>query len=219
MNSLFLIVAILAMAIVGVHLLWRSRYQSALDGIETSLEWESNSATQHYNFGHEVLISASETAGVSPDELPDEIKRLTGRVEELETTVDGLRENWARSLWTTLQTEPVSMDEPHAIHISIPGGTSDDARALARYALTNEQEIAIITAEDDGSFAVGVGESIAEDFPADSVAADLIELVGRGGSNGTDRLASGGGADAETIVSCASNLRDRLSQSLPNPNS
>ncbi|WP_324759562.1 DHH family phosphoesterase [Haloarcula montana] len=190
---------------------WIRRYRTALDGLETAREWEEKVPQQTQQPETQAMLhEAAEAASVKPENLTEEIERLITRADSLEDRVETMRDAWARSWWECAQHEAVATDTTEVVICSIPDGHSEDARAFAREALTYDALVAIVLAEEDGSFAVGVGEYIAERYPATEVASQIAKEAGRGGSSGSQRLAAGGGADTDTLEMAAKKVRDRI---------
>lgn len=209
-----------AVAVVSLlsNLYWIRRVRTIHRGLEAAREWdetppEQSAVKENQGEKRELLYDAADRADVDPETVPDEIERLQTRLAEREDDIEHFRERWASSWWQAFQRDTPPMD-PHVVAVEIDEADSETARSIAREALSRDNTIAIVTALGDGAFAVGVGEAVAEEYPATEVADMLVDELGRGGHSGTERLVSGGGADGETIASAADAVADELSDEL-----
>lgn len=201
------LLAATVLLLVGSNLFWIRRVRTVENGIERARTLDTA------NGGDVVeergpIYEAAAAADVQPDALPDEIERLQERTDQLDERVEHVRESMAEACWEAFFEERVDPG-PHVVHIEVDGD-SDLARELAREALKHDDLIGIVTAREDESFAIGVGESVVDAYPAREIAADLISIVGRGGSSGSDRLASGGGAEPGSLADATEKLSERL---------
>lgn len=203
--------------LVGSNLFWIYRTRTVERSIERAQMLEAGDGSDSATLrgpsgdtgGRGPVYEAAAAADVQPNALPDEIDRLQDRTDHLSERVEEVRESMAGVCWEAFFEGTDADSSPYVVHVELDGN-SEMARDAARAALEHDDLIGIVTAREDGSFAVGVGASLAEAHSAREVAADLVSVAGSGGSSGSDRLASGGGAEARSLADAAEEVASRL---------
>ncbi|MBO4247087.1 hypothetical protein IL252_04520 [Halomicrobium sp. IBSBa] len=219
MNShLLALAAAVGLVALVLNLYWVRRVRTINRGLEAAREWdetppEQSTIEESQGEERELLYDAADRADVDPEMVPEEVARLQTRLKERDDEIEHLRERWAGSWWQAFQRDSPA-DDPQVVTVELHEADSETAQSIAREALSRDDTIAIVTALGDGAFAIGVGKTIAEEYPATEVADQLVDNLGRGGFSGTERLVSGGGADGETIASTADAVADELDDEL-----
>lgn len=154
------------------------------------------------------LHRAAERADCPPEELPERVEALRERIRERENEIDRLRREWARSWWRARQRDPVD-DEQRVVVVRLPDATTDDVKAFADCARERDDEIALVVGESEGTFAVSVGDALADAYSAADIADDVVDVAG-GGAGGSATFATGGGTDPDALDEAIEQVRDRL---------
>ena len=183
-------------AVVAVNLYWWRRERLVREGLTVSRDWKVAS-----NIAQGDVREATEAAGTSLENLPEEVSRLQERIEAQEATLaqhstrlGSVRARWARSWLETVRDYALEPGVPQVLGRVIPGGETADAEAMAQQTEEHDQLVAVIGADGDGTFVVTVGEDLTDDFSAADLARELAEEVG-GEAGGSPRWAMGGGAN------------------------
>lgn len=204
----------LGAALVATNVYWWHRTETMRESLITSREWDSDTSgptcgTEDTDLTDSLLLRrAVAAADVPAEELPDRIKQYDEQVSTLKTDIEKIRHRWAETWWKALERPQFKGETPTVISVTIDGGTTDEARELAKGAIERANAITVVTTEN-GSFAVGVGDNTSEFITADHIADELVDAAG-GGAGGAAQLATGGGSDPESLQEAIANLSESL---------
>lgn len=215
MNRLVLSTLTSIVALGATNVYWWRRERTVHRGLSVSRDWEESSGIVR-----EDVRKAAEMADTTPEELPEEVERLHGRIEDQEsklaqysTRLGNVRTRWAELWWETVALDHIVFDEPQVLTLVVPDGEAADAEALAKRALTRERLLGIFGASGDGTFVVTVGEELRERFSAAELATELATEV-NGGAGGSRRSATGGGA-SERLQPAIDDIEERIENCAP----
>ena len=208
---------VLAGGLVLANLYWWRREQTVRAGLQTTREWRREAMTgtesgvaDDESTGElpagDALREAAELVNAAPAALPDRVETLDNKVRALTQETDHLRARWAAAWWQGRETQRI--DGHRVVAATLPDGSMDDARELAKYATEHRDCLAIVVAPDPAAFAVGVGGDAAAEFDASAVASRLAEAAG-GDAGGTAELATGGGVSGD-VEAAIQRLWDRI---------
>lgn len=200
-----------ALALLAVVWYFRRREQTVRESLTLSQQWaaidEGHTPEAVNATDPSALERAAALLNARPEEVPDRVERLDGKVRELTATLEKSRANWVARWWEARNSEPPATDEPHVTLVVLPDGSLDDAEAIAKQALTDDLGVTVVTAQGDGTLAVAVGSGL-DDQRADEIAREVATAAG-GGAGGGPEFATGGG-DAADLPGAARTVRDRL---------
>jgi len=196
---------VLAGGFVLANIYWWRREQTIRAGLRTTREWRREAVTGAESGvaddesagdlpARDALQEAAELVNAAPADLPDRVETLDDKVRALTRETEHLRERWAAAWWQGRETQRI--DGCRVVATTLPDGSLDDARALAKFATEHRDCLAVVVAPDPDAFAVGVGGAAAAKFDAAAVASRLAEAAG-GGAGGTAELATGGGVSGD----------------------
>lgn len=201
-------------------LYWHRRLRTVEQSLETSAMWDEKivpEATGSGTAGGEeasLLNQAASAADVPPENLPERIGERTEKIRDLKSRIESMRDGWVESYWRALEQD-TETETPRVVTVDLHGGIHDDARAFAIHALETEDEVVLAVGRADATFAVGVNESMTEQFGirADEIA-DTVATEAGGGGGGMESLATGGGEDVDSLLTaveaCQASVRERL---------
>ncbi len=178
-------------ALVLTNLYWWRRERTVRESLSVSRKRERDVTAEDH---HEVVSAAQKSADLldaRPAVLPERIETLDEERRELRRELERTRQKWADAWWFTRVEHTPSTADVRVAAIHLPRGRLEDVEALAKRATEDDHGIGIGFAGGDGTFAVGVGTSAADDLPADEIADRIVTTAGEGGGGGSDHYASG----------------------------
>lgn len=207
MSVLLLLILTGTVGFLTINWYWWNRLRTVETSLDTSKAWDdlfgerwnSTETVTSSRISH--LNRAAEKANVPPEELPERIDEFDGRIRDLQSRIEKMREGWTSTYWQALTSEHVDLTEPHIVIVDLEGGVHEDARGFAIHAMEQDQEVVIAVARSDATFAVGVSKPLADRFEiaANDIANDLIEEV-NGGAGGMKLLATGGVESTNSLL-------------------
>lgn len=154
---------------------------------------------------HMLVAQLTETLKVRPDELPDRVAGILGRLRETEKEIEQLRAARMQQLAGQLAgaaedlhgvavvtrhlSEPATTDELRTLALDVRSRIRDRPAVVAVTGLSNDKPI-IVAAVDDRATALGIK------------AGDLVRAASKvlkGGGGGRADVAQGGGSDPLTV--------------------
>jgi len=108
-----------------------------------------------------LLERAACAADVPPEELPDRVEQLSGKIRDLQSQIESMRDGWVETYWQGLERD-LDPEPPRVVAVTLDRGTHDDARAFAIHALETEGEMVLAVGRADATVGVGVNESVTE---------------------------------------------------------
>lgn len=205
MNKDRLIELGLLVALLATIRYWRKREASLRASLTVSREWTAPAAAERPT-DDGASAEAARLLDTRPEDLPERVAALTGKVDELTNDLERARANWAARWWTARQG---SLDEPFVAVVDLSDGELADAKALTKAAPEGVAGVAIVVA-GDGTLAVAVTGGL--DHAASDVAKEVAQAAG-GNAGGTGQMATGGGDAArlpDAAETVAARLRDEL---------
>ncbi len=144
------------------------------------------------------LLEAASTAGMSTEELPDEVARLRDRTVELEDEIAALEERVAMAQLDDLRESPLERNGETWLVGAVDGVDSDTLGDRARELAGEDADVVVLVGRDGQTF-VTVASAGSD---ASEVVSTITEEFG-GGGGGSGRFAQGGGiqADPDEVVS------------------
>lgn len=198
---------VLGTLLVVANLYWWRRERTVRESLAVSRDWEADGSGDDRQKGELAAArTAADVLDTRPEALPDRVEAVDEERRELRRETDRLRERWARTWWEARSGDPVSTDESRVVTVDLPHGGMEDVKAFAKRALEDDHAIALVTARENGAFAVAIGAALREEFDASEIATGL---AGDGGAGGSEHLAMGGNDDGvpeETVE----RVRDRI---------
>ena len=154
---------------------------------------------------HVLLAQISEAVKARPDELPERINGIIGRLREAEKEIAGLRAGQVLAVAGQLAANPAELGGvAYVAHRAPDGTTADDLRKLAldvRARLGSRPSVVAAAAVAGGRPVVVVTASEAareRGLKAGALARTAAQTLG-GGGGGKDDIAQGGGTDAGAV--------------------
>jgi alanyl-tRNA synthetase len=216
-------IAVLAGLVVflAINAYWWNRLRAVERGQRTSEEWDEAIDGQQFVAGtvdteREALLNrAAAKADVPPEELPQRIDEFDDKIRDLRSRIEKMRSGWVSTYWRALADEAVDLTTPHVVVVALEDGVHDDARAFGIHAMEQDREVVIAVAHADETFAVGVSESLTDEFgvTADGIANELTEGMA-GGAGGMESLATGGVEDVDALSEAVAEYRPQLEAAL-----
>ncbi|PSQ16736.1 hypothetical protein BRD00_09940 [Halobacteriales archaeon QS_8_69_26] len=143
------------------------------------------------------LLSASRAAGVGPEDLPDEVRRLQSEVQDLEGEVADLRDRAIRA--TVADLDPVDRDGYTVAAGTVEGAGPNEVEGVLREAAGDVAD-AVVLVGVSGSTYLAVAADGGEAHAGDVVDAVTDEFGGGGGGGPGFAQGGGIGADPEDVV-------------------
>lgn len=177
-----------------MNLYWWRRERTVRESLAVSRDWEADGSDDDEEKGQKLAAArnAADVLDTRPEALPDRVEAVDEERRELRRETDKLRERWARTWWQARSSDPMPTDEPHVVTVDLPRGGMDDVKAFAKRAIEDDHAITLVTAREQGAFAVAIGAALREEFDAPEIATGL---AGDGGAGGSEHLAMGGNDD------------------------
>lgn len=219
--------------IVGTNLYWRQRCRHLRKYLTTSQEWEKEYTLSAETKDAELtrtsvdkrtttstLAVAAKKAGTTPSELPKRIDELQQQFDEAQKEAKSARKNWSRWWVERYINSADSGDESDAtvniVVANLNRGCMEDSKWLGKNLLEESNQIGLISAGGDQAFVIVVSNDLTDRVTALNIAEDVAEQIG-GGAGGDEVYASGGGGNAEQILSALQHTADSLRDELVNP--
>ena len=156
---------------------------------------------------HHLVAQLTEALKVRPEELPERIESILGRLKDVERELDKLRAGQVLESAAPLAAAAKDVGGALLVAAQVPDGTTpDDLRALTfdvRNRLGTERPVvvALLTVPSDKPIAVVAVNDAARDagIKAGALVRAAAQALG-GGGGGKDDVAQGGGTDPTAIA-------------------
>jgi alanyl-tRNA synthetase len=165
---------------------------------------------------HVLLAQISEAVKARPEELPERISGIIGRLREAEKEIAGLRAGQVLAVAGQLAANPVDLNGVAYVAHRAPDGTgADDLRKLAldvRARLGSRPSVVAAASVANGRPVVVVTASEAareQGLKAGALARTAAQTLG-GGGGGKDDIAQGGGTDAGAVDAALEAVRRQI---------
>jgi alanyl-tRNA synthetase len=165
---------------------------------------------------HVLLAQISEAVKARPEELPERINGIIGRLREAEKEIAGLRAGQVLAVAGALAADPADLRGVAYVAHRAPDGTgADDLRKLAldvRARLGSRPSVVATAAVANGRPVVVVTASEAaraQGLKAGALARTAAQTLG-GGGGGKDDIAQGGGTDAGAVDAALEAVRRQI---------
>jgi len=169
---------------------------------------------------HVILDQVSRMVKARPEELPERIEAMLGRLKEAERDIVKLRADRLKSDTAALSNAGIEVDGVKVVVVRAPDGTSPaEVRQVALDARGGAQGapviVVVMASADDKVAAVAAAspEANARGVSAAEILRTALEPIGgRGG--GKDDIAQGGGTDPAAIDAALASVADAVARAL-----